>query len=41
MIDPGSYHWTRFRLEGGLASKRTLSGQLTWWFGDFYTGRLE
>ena len=41
MIDPGSYHWTRFRLEGALASKRKLSGQLTWWFGDFYTGRLD
>ena len=33
VIAPGSYHWTRFRLEGGLASKRTLSAQLTWWFG--------
>ena len=41
VIDPGSYHWTRFRLEGGLASKRKLSAQLTWWFGDFYTGRLD
>jgi hypothetical protein len=41
VIDPGSYHWTRFRLEGGLASKRKLSGQLTWWLGDFYTGRLD
>ena len=41
VIDPGSYHWTRFRLEGGLASKRKLSGQVTWWFGDFYTGRLD
>jgi hypothetical protein len=41
VIDPGSYHWTRFRLEGGLASKRKLSGQLTWWFGDFYSGRLD
>jgi len=41
VIDTGSYHWTRFRLEGGLASKRKLSGQLTWWFGEFYTGRLD
>ena len=41
VLEPGSYHWTRFRLEGGLASKRKLSGQLTWWFGDFYTGRLD
>ena len=41
IIQPGSYHWTRWRLEGGLASKRKISGQLTWWFGDFYTGKLD
>lgn len=40
-IPAGSYDWTRYRLEGGLASKRRVSGQLTWWFGDFYTGRLD
>ena len=41
VIDPGRYHWTRFRAEAELASKRQLSGQFTWWFGDFYTGRLD
>jgi hypothetical protein len=41
VLQPGNYHWTRWRLEGALASKRKLSGQLTWWFGDFYTGRLD
>ena len=41
IIPAGSHHWTRWRLEGGLASKRQLSGQLTWWFGDFYTGTLD
>jgi len=41
IIPAGSYHWTRWRLEGGLASKRKLSGQFTWWFGDFYSGRLD
>jgi hypothetical protein len=41
VLQPGDYHWTRWRLEGGLASKRKLSGQLTWWFGDFYTGHLD
>jgi hypothetical protein len=40
-IPMGSYHWNRFRLEGGLATKRRLSGQLTWWFGGFYTGNLD
>ncbi len=41
VIPAGTYGWTRWRLEGGLASKRKLSGQLTWWFGDFYTGSLD
>jgi hypothetical protein len=40
-IPAGTYHWTRWRLEQAFASKRKLSGQLTWWFGDFYTGRLD
>lgn len=40
-IPAGSHHWTRWRLEGALASKRTLSGQATWWFGTFYSGRLD
>jgi hypothetical protein len=41
IIPAGSYHWTRYRLEGGFAAKRRLSGQLTWWFGDFYGGTLD
>jgi hypothetical protein len=41
LIPAGSYHWNRYRVEGGLASKRRFSGQLTWWFGDFYTGKLD
>ena len=40
-IPTGSYHWNRYRLEAGLAAKRRFSGQATWWFGDFYTGRLH
>ena len=40
-IPAGSYHWTRWRLEAGLASKRKVSGQLTWWFGGFYGGHLS
>jgi hypothetical protein len=40
-IPAGSYHWNRYRAEAGFASKRKLSGQLTWWFGDFYTGTLH
>jgi len=41
VIPAGTYSWARWRLEAGLASKRKLSGQFTWWFGDFYTGRLD
>ena len=37
----GEYNWKRYRLEGGLAAKRKFSGQLTWWFGDFYDGKLD
>jgi hypothetical protein len=41
VIPEGTYHWNRYRVEGGLAAKRRVSGQVTWWFGDFYTGRLD
>ena len=40
-IPPGAYDWTRWRLEVGTATKRTISNQLTWWFGDFYDGTLS
>jgi hypothetical protein len=41
VIPPGSYHWTRYRLEAGTAEKRRLSGQVTYWFGGFYEGTLH
>ena len=41
VIPVGTYHFPRYRLEAGTASKRRLSGQLTWWFGDFYAGTLD
>jgi hypothetical protein len=40
-LPAGSYHFNRFRLEGGLAAKRRLSAQATWWFGQFYDGHLD
>jgi len=40
-IPAGEYNWTRYRLEAGFASKRRISGQVTWWFGTFYSGRLS
>jgi hypothetical protein len=41
VIPPGSYHWTRYRLEAGTAEKRRFSGQFTYWFGGFYEGTLH
>jgi hypothetical protein len=41
VIPPGSYEWMRYRLEAGTAQKRRFYTQLTWWFGDFYTGPLN
>lgn len=40
-IPAGEYDFLRFRLEAGLAAKRKVSGQLTWWFGGFYGGTLH
>lgn len=41
IIPPGSYEYTRYRLEWSMASKRKISGQIDWWFGDFYSGKLD
>jgi hypothetical protein len=41
VIPPGSYEWRRYRLEAGTAQKRRLYAQVTWWFGDFYNGKLD
>ena len=41
IIPPGSYDWLRYRLEAGTAQKRRFYTQLTWWFGNFYTGTLD
>ncbi len=41
VIPAGEYHFNRYRLEVELAAKRSVNGQLTWWFGSFYGGRLH
>ena len=41
IIPPGAYSFTRYRLEGGIATKRKFSGQYTWRFGRFYDGTLD
>jgi len=40
-IQPGRYDFLRYRLEGRFASKRPLSGRVSWRFGDFFTGTLN
>ncbi len=41
VIPVGEYHWVRYRLELDIASKRKLSGRVSWWFGGFYGGNLH
>jgi hypothetical protein len=41
VIPPGAYEWRRYRLEAGTAEKRRLYSQVTWWFGNFYSGTLD
>jgi len=41
VIPEGSYHFARYRLEAQLAAKRKFNGQLTWWFGSFFSGSLD
>ncbi len=40
-IAPGTYRYTRYRLEVETAARRRVSGQATWWFGGFYGGTLH
>ncbi len=41
VVQPGAYRYTRYRVEAEFAARRRVGGQLTWWFGDFYGGRLD
>jgi len=41
VIQPRNYHFTRYRVVVGTASKRKLSGEVQWWFGEFYDGKLD
>lgn len=41
VIQPGVYHFARWRLEAQFASQRPLAGMITWWFGSFYDGSLH
>jgi hypothetical protein len=41
IIPNGSYRWTRYSVGGVLASKRPISGQAFFSFGEFYEGHLN
>lgn len=41
VIRPGTYNFTRYRLEAEFAARRRVSAQLTWRFGPFYGGHLH
>lgn len=41
LVPAGSYQWRRYRLTFETASKRALSVEAAWWFGDFYDGTLD
>jgi hypothetical protein len=40
-LQPGSYHFQRYRIDAITARKRPLSAELAWWFGEFYNGSLH
>ena len=40
-LQPGRYHFNRYRIDAITARKRPLSGELAWWFGQFYNGTLH
>lgn len=40
-ILPGAYQWHRYRAELETASKRKISGVVSWSFGDFFDGSLN
>ena len=40
-IPAGSYEWQRYIIEGTLAEKRMLSGEVVWASGTFYGGNLD
>jgi hypothetical protein len=41
VVQPGAYHFVRYRLEAEFAARRSVSGQATWRFGGFYGGQLH
>lgn len=40
-IPAGTYRWNRYGATLETASKRAVAADLSWWTGEFYTGRLD
>jgi len=40
-VEPGSYEWTQYSVEGSLADKRRVAGEVKWQSGTFYDGHLD
>ncbi|MEM9928257.1 MAG: carbohydrate binding family 9 domain-containing protein [Bacteroidota bacterium] len=40
-LAPKGYHFVRYRTEVEFAAKRKLNGQISYWFGGFYSGTLD
>lgn len=38
VVPPGSYRWTRYRVEANTATKRPWVVDVAWWWGGFYDG---
>ncbi|MFC2158656.1 hypothetical protein ACFLT9_12535 [Acidobacteriota bacterium] len=41
IIPAETHHWTRYRIEFQSASKRSVTGKLSWWFGTLYNGNMN
>jgi hypothetical protein len=41
VLPPGNYHFNRYRIDAITAPKRQLSGEVAWWFGQFYDGTMD
>ena len=41
VIPPGDYNFARWRAEAFTASKRPVEFRLTWWFGEYWSGRAH
>lgn len=41
VIPTGNHHWVQYRIETATSNKREISAYAAWYFGSFYTGKLD